>query len=472
MTFWRPLAALLLLAAGAAAHAEDYAQQVRSYVEAGRQSNLALAANAAQVRRAQAALDEARARYRPTIELSARYSRADGGRTQALPVGDLVNPAYRALNSLLQAQGQPAPFRDIANQQIDFLREREQDTRLRLTQPLYAPAIAAGIAAADASLAATDAARAAFERALERDIEVAYLDWLRAGEALKIVEASRDLLNENLRVNRVLHENGKITLDQVLRADAEVLAVEQQQLEVGNSVTLARNYFNFLLNRPLDSAIERTMAPEPISYVGTQLAGLGAAADLVDSRLEAQAQSARAELRQLAAGVRAADAGLAAERASYRPTLAFAMDAGIQGEDYGFGSGQNYAMASVVLDWRIADFGQTRSRVSAARADLDRAQTLAAEVTQQINLEVRQAADRLRTVRASLATAQARQTAAAEAFRIAARKRDAGSIAQVEFIDARTTLTGAELNLNLTRFDVLVRLAELRAALALESAGS
>ena len=40
-------------------------------------------------------------------------------------------------------------------------------------------------------------------------------------------------------------------------------------------------------------------------------------------------------------------------------------------------------------------------------------------------------------------------------------------IAQVEFIDARSALTSAELNLNLTRFDVLVRLAELRAALGL-----
>jgi outer membrane protein len=82
-------------------------------------------------------------------------------------------------------------------------------------------------------------------------------------------------------------------------------------------------------------------------------------------------------------------------------------------------------------------------------------------------LQVRQAADRLRTARASLATASARQDAAREAFRIASRKRDAGSIAQVEFIDARTALTSAELNLNLTRFDVLVRLAELRAALGM-----
>lgn len=463
---WLSAWALFLLSSGA--YAQDYAEQVAAYIAAGHESNHALQASAADVRRAQAGLDEARARFRPSITLSARYSRADGGRTQSLPVGDLVNPAYRTLNDLLRAQGQPAPFVDVANQEIAFLRPREQDTKITLSQPVYAPAISAGIVAADAGLAASEAARAAYERALERDIEVAYVDNLRAREALRIVEASRDLLNENLRVNRVLHDNGKITLDQVLRAEAEVLAVEQQRLDAENSVTLARNYLNFLINRPLDTPVESAQAPDPLDYVTRQLATLGAAAEpLADARLEAQAQSARSELRQLGAQVRAADAGVEFELASYRPSVAFALDAGTQGENYGFGSGRNYAMASLVLDWRIADFGQRRSRVSAARAEAERARIAQSQVSDQINLEVRQAADRLRTVRASLGTAQARQKAAAEAFRIASRKRDAGSIAQVEFIDARTTLTGAELNLNLTRFDVLVRLAELRAALAL-----
>lgn len=468
MTIRRTLLGCLLIAVAAGVSAADYAQQVAGYIAQGRESNLALNAAGADVRRAQAQLDEARARWRPTVALAARYSRADGGRSIDLPVGDLVNPAYRTLNQLLQAQGQPAPFQDIANQQINFLREREQETRLSLTTPLWAPAIDAGIDAADATLAATDAARAAYARTLERDIEVAYLDWLRANAAQAIVQASRDLLAENLRVNTVLFDNGKITRDQVLRAQAEVLALEQQALEAGNGVTLARNYFNFLLNRPLDATIDAAEVPDPVAYAERRLATLGAGLDvLADTRLESYAAGARAELGQIDAQVRAAAAGVAAERASYQPTVAFAVDAGIQGEDYGFGGGQNYAIASLVFDWRLYDGGQRKSRVAAARATLERAEIARSEVGDQIALQVRQAADRLRTARSSLATASARQEAAREAFRIASRKRDAGSIAQVEFIDARTALTSAELNLNLTRFDVLVRLAELRAALGM-----
>jgi len=86
------------------------------------------------------------------------------------------------------------------------------------------------------------------------------------------------------------------------------------------------------------------------------------------------------------------------------------------------------------------------------------------EVAQQIRLEVQQALDNLRTARDSLATAEARADAARAAFRIASRKRDEGVINQVEFIDARSTLTGAELNHNVTRFNVLARRAELEYA--------
>jgi outer membrane protein len=77
---------------------------------------------------------------------------------------------------------------------------------------------------------------------------------------------------------------------------------------------------------------------------------------------------------------------------------------------------------------------------------------------------VQQSYDRLQTARASLATALARAEAARAGFRIASRKRDEGVINQVEFVDARSTLTSAELNYVITQFDVLARQAELEYA--------
>jgi outer membrane protein TolC len=118
----------------------------------------------------------------------------------------------------------------------------------------------------------------------------------------------------------------------------------------------------------------------------------------------------------------------------------------------------------LLFTWKLFDGGADAARVSEARYTQRQVVLKQEEVAQQIRLEVQQALDRLQTSRDSLSTATARAEAASAGFRIASRKRDEGVINQVEFIDARDTLTRAELNYNLTRYDVLARRAELEYA--------
>ena len=147
-------------------------------------------------------------------------------------------------------------------------------------------------------------------------------------------------------------------------------------------------------------------------------------------------------------------------------TLSLGADGGIQGEEYRFGRGANYATVSLLLNWTFFDGGARRAAVRQANASARKTSAQLDELTQQVQLEVQQSLDRLNTSADSLATAEARADAARAAFRIASRKRDEGVISQVEFIDARSSLTSAELNLNVTRFAVLARQAELDYATA------
>ena len=128
--FFAGLALALSLAAKAATapDAPDVLRVGDALVAEALESNLGLTAVQAGVDQRLAALDAARARFLPTLDLQLRYSRADGGREIELPVGDLLNPVYSSLNSLLAASGQPAPFTPIANQTFSFLRDREQDS--------------------------------------------------------------------------------------------------------------------------------------------------------------------------------------------------------------------------------------------------------------------------------------------------------------------------------------------------------
>jgi len=452
---WAAFAAgfLLLVAAPArAAELRDADSIAQEYIAAAITSNLALQGQRLETERAQAALAAARARFLPEIALQARYTRADGGRSIDFPVGALLNPAYQTLNELLVAQGLPPRFTALPDVSIPFQREREQDTRITLRQPLYQPAIPASVRGQRELLRGSHAAEQALAAQLRRDVYLAYLNWLKARRAHSLLENSRELLDENLRVNQSLLRNGRITEDQVLRAQTEQLAVVQQIREAQNGIEQARSYVNFLLNRPLDTPLEDARD-------GIAAAPLSAPADL------RQASDRRPELQQLDALAAAADAQRQAARAALQPSLSLGIDAGTQGESWHVGPGYNFAAASLVFNWKFFDGGANRAEADRAGLAARQARLRQQALTQQIGLEMQQARDQLAASTDSLAVAETRAAAAAAALRIAQRKRDAGSISQVEFLDARSAQTAAELSLIVTRFELLQRRVELQYAM-------
>jgi outer membrane protein len=454
----RVLAIGISLVAPLVAHAEiaeEFDVVVERYVAESLRSNLALQGETLEVDKATQALAAARARFFPEVSLQARYSRADGGREFTIPLGTTLNPVYSTLNELLAAQGRPARFPQVEDISVPFVRHEEQDTRLSVRQPLYAPAIPAAVRAQRALLDATNFNRMAVARTLRRDVTIAYLDWLKARSTVEIVSASEALLRENLRVNESLFANGKVTEDQVLRAKAELLAVDQQQRESENLVTQAQSFFNFLLNRELPTSIQSTSPPAGTAWRNGALPNLWT-----------EALDRRPEIGHVDRLRRAAEEQVTVARKQKWPVLTLGLDAGTQGEQYGFGDRYNFGVASLVLTWRLFDGGGDSARARQARATERQLVLRKEEIAQQIRLEVQQAFDRLTTARDSLTTAAARADAARAAFRIASRKRDEGVINQVEFIDARSALTSAELNHNVTRFDVLARRAELEYATA------
>jgi len=418
-------------------------------------ANLELDGASAGVAERLAALEQARARYLPSLDFAARYSRADGGRSIDIPVGDLVNPVYATLNQLTGA----ARFAPVANQQIDFQRTREQDTKLSLTQSLYDPRLGAARAGAESQYQSAAAGRAALAARIERDMREAYYRWLQARAQIGIFEATLELAAENHRVNDSLFRNGKITRDLVLRAEADQLEVEQTRLGAGNAERLAQSYVNLLRNAPFDRPLPVTAVDDP------DIVRLRPRSSL--SSLQDTALRQRAELKQLDAAAAAAEAGELLARAAFKPRLEFALDAGTQGYTYGLGGDDRYVLASLVLRFNLFAGGADQAGVAGARAALREAQAERSAQEQTIRFEVQQALQNLEVTESSLVTASKRVEAAAGAFRIASRKRDLGQINQAEFIDARRALTDAELNLNVTRFAALEGIAELRYAVGM-----
>lgn len=441
-------------------------------IDEGLRSNLALQQQELDLQRSRQALREVRSGFFPALTVQVRYSRAEGGRTIDLPVGDLVNPAYRTLNDLLAAQGETANFPTVENQAIPFLRAREQETTLQLRQPLFAPHAWYGTRAQQHRVASQAASVEAFRRELVRDIKVAYYRVRQAERAIDILDAAEQLVAENQRTNERLYAANAVTQDAVFRAEVEALDVQQQRADARARSERARRALNFLVNRPLEAPLDTARAPadvlveREVAHVIRPLqATLQPAALLEDQPFQAIGDgTSRPELRALAAAAAAAADQRRLARSAYLPEVSLAVDGGIQGASYGFAGDQPFVMASVVLRWNLFNGFADAARTEQAALTAQRLRTQREETALRIQQQVQSAWNDVQVARRSLQTAEARVRAARESFRITNRRAEEGRANHVTFLDARTTLTEAELNLSITRFDLLTRLAELEYA--------
>ena len=460
-TNWRRLAAIvgLLIVAGAHPGLAQDTPVLSRLIDEGLRSNLALQQRETNLRRSRQVLREVRSGFFPTLTMQARYSRAAGGRTIDLPIGDLVNPAYQTLN----------------DQTIRFLRKREQETTLQLRQPLFEPQVWYGARAQRHQVASEEASVEAFRRKLARDIKTAYYRVRQAERAIAILGAAEQLVAENRRTNERLYAANTVTQDAVFRAEAEALDVRQQRAEARARYDRARRALNFLVNRPLGAPLDTARVPVDVlvereaARVMQPLRAERTTASTLGSRSTPLAADGgqRPELEVLAAAAAAADDQRQLARSGYLPSVSLAVDGGIQGRSYGFSGEQPFVMTSVVLRWNLFDgFGEA-ARTEQAALTAQRLRTQREETALRIQQQVQSAWDDVQVARRSLQTAEARVRAARESFRITNRRAEEGRANQVTFLDARTTLTDAELNLTITRFELLARLAELEFAAGL-----
>jgi len=110
-----------------------------------------------------------------------------------------------------------------------------------------------------------------------------------------------------------------------------------------------------------------------------------------------------------------------------------------------------------------------RSRTTQAELEHRRLETQREELGRQVTLETTRAASDVRVAVRALETARQRVVSARQTYRLVQRKVDQGMANQIEYLDARTTLTSAELNLVITRYDLLIHLAELERTAGLYS---
>lgn len=434
---------MLLLALAASAQS----QVLENYVQQGVENNLGLKQKDFDLKKSRERLNQARALFLPQVSFDASYTRAGGGRSIDFPVGDLLNPVYDELNRMAGSE----QFPTIANVNEQFLPNDFHDTKVRLIQPLFNTNIYYGHKASEKLVAAEQASKEAFLNDLKHDIRSAYYAYLQAVEGVKIYEQSLEVLNELVRVNQSLVANDKATYDVVYSAEAEQSEVKSQLIAAEKNQRIARSYFNFLLNRdPYEEIlIDEEVKGDKLIFEKSQ-------------QLSADAFLYRQELNQVNRSIEANQYLVKLNKQNtYLPNLNLVVDAGYQGFGYSFDSDQDYWLAQLSLSWNIFQGGARKARARESQYELERLNSQYEQLRDQIQLQVINAYNEYLAATEQLEAARSRETSAGKSFNIINKKYRENQVILVEFLDARTQHTNAQLARSIAEYNVLAQASAL-----------
>lgn len=417
------------------------------YIQEGITNSDALKQQQFQLQKNLYALEEAKGLFLPSVNLNGTYTLAAGGRSISIPVGDLMNPVYATLNELTGTN----QFPQIENVNENFNPNNFYDVKIRAAYPIVNQDIRYNKQLKEQMIDFQQTDIDIYKQELAKDIRLAYFQYLQASEATRIYQNALTLLRESLRVNQKLYENDMINRTAVTRSESEMTKVEAQLTEAQNNVQNAAAYFNFLLNKPLDTPIAEDETLTQIDY-NFQTAFEGST-------------EGRDELRKLAVAQSLNQTALKLNESYQLPKVNAFVDMGSQGFDFEVGNGSFYAIGGVSIDLPIYNGNRNKQKIKMAEMDVAMVQAQRAQVADQLELQLTMA---VRDYQSALQIFKSSQTQVASAKRYfddVTKLYREGQALYIEYLDARNELTNAELQQSISLFTVWQKWTEVQRAL-------
>ncbi len=423
------------------------------YIQEGLKSNLQLQQEQLNYEKSEQSLQLARALFMPQVSANANYTLAGGGRKIQFPVGDLLNPVYASLYS---STGNPGFKQILPNVNEQFLPNNFHETKFRIIQPLFNPDIYFNYKAQKELITVQQAQKNAYQNELKFNITSAYYQYLQSEEALIILGKTRNLLQELLKVNASLVANAKATKDIVLNTEYELSKLEQQIAENEKNNQVARAYFNFLLNRDLETSIIKDT---------TLMSTTGNENNL--EQLKQEAIKNRQEVKQLEGGIRANEQLVGLQKgAAFLPKVNVVSDLGYQGFQYKFDQPQQFYLVQFGLTWDIFKGGEKQVKIQQAKIDQQVMTNRMDQLKKQIELQVIQAHYELEMANKALEASQSGVRSTERSFQIIQSKYREGQAILLEYLDAQNKLTTARLTQSINHYELLRKEAALQKTIA------
>jgi outer membrane protein TolC len=295
--------------------------------------------------------------------------------------------------------------------------------------------------------------RSAAKRDVAYQVTEAYYRLLQAKRLADVAQKSVEQVSAQVKRSQTFFEQGAVARNDVLRADLGLAAAKQRLIQAHGGVTLARGRLATLMGRAPDSAIETIdLASEPT--VEPPVPPATAEQNAVDSRLE---------LRELAAHINQAEAGVRMAKSKMLPQV---------------NAVANYTRASSSLlglpkswfiggtaSWDIWEGGSTYYGIDTSKAQLAQAISARRKAEDMIRLDARSAHVGVTTAAESLDVAKHAVDQAEENFRIEQKRYESTSNTSFDVLDAETQLTTARGQHQAALYDYLIAQSNLARAM-------
>lgn len=411
------------------------------YIQEGLKSNLVLQQKTISWEQAQQSLQVARSYFLPSVNLMTDYVSGEGGRSISMPIGDLLNPVYASLNQITQSD----QFPHVENVDQNFFPKNFYDARVRTSVPLINTDLYLNRTIQGQQVMMKQFELAAYKRQLVFDIKSAYFIYLGANAAVKIYESGLQLVNKNVEINESLLRNGKSLPANYLRSKSEAERVKAELNSAQNRVANARKYFNFLLNRDLDSEIDATYnvsQAEPIDT--TYLAVEG-----------------REELHMLRTAKEINQSTLRLTKLSRVPKVNAFFDLGSQAANWRVDDKSRYYLVGVQLSMPLFQGFRTNHTIRQNTLEIEKTQLNISYTTQQLNLAAMVAKNDLQTATQNYVASREQLKSSQSYFNLVEKGYQQGINSLIEFLDGRNQLTLSQLQQNVRLYEMLIASAKV-----------
>ncbi|MBQ3443753.1 MAG: TolC family protein [Selenomonadaceae bacterium] len=263
---------------------------------------------------------------------------------------------------------------------------------------------------------------------------VYYFDVLQYRNLIEVHEEEVLTLQEHLRNVMAQFRVGTVAKVDVLESQVELANAMQTLVNAQNAYDVAVANLNNYIGLPADTVIR---PQEQLTYRKYDLK----LSDCTAYALENRPDAAMADY-----AVKQAESAKKSAKAGWRPSVSAGISKEIDTENmFGHKTNDQWSIG-VSASWNIFDGGITRAQVNQADAALIRAQEVAAQTREQIQLEVQSAFLDLHAAERNIGTTQAAVVLGEENYKIAQVRYAAGVGTNLEVMDASEKLMEARSN--------------------------